>query len=112
MTEATADLIPLVSRLAEISQAKAELDAEEKTLKTQLRSQFDVGTQLTVNGSPVIAIQANRRFSADLAKTHIPETLLPLCTVTTIDSKRAKEALPPAIYKACMQDYEPRVVLL
>ena len=112
MTEATAELLPLISRLAEIADAKTQLEAEEKTIKTQLRDSLDVGTKVTVNGSPVLAIQSYRRFDATLATRTLTPELLALCTVPTVDSKRAKELLPPAVYTACCKDYDPRVVLL
>lgn len=112
MTEATPDLVPLISRLAEVAQQRAELEVEEKTLREQLRPHLTVGERITIRGNPVLTLRPFRRFDPDLAKSAIPEQLLPLCTVTTVDSKRAKDVLPPAIYRACQAEYEPRVVLL
>lgn len=113
MTEITDDdTRSIVSRLAQIAAEKADLDAEEKQLKQTLRGTYEVGTKLTFNGTPVLAIQPYRRFSTEIAAQNLTPELLALCTVPVVDPKRAKDVLPPAVYSTCCKEYEPRVVLL
>lgn len=112
VTEAPAELLPLISRLAEIAETKATLEAEEKNIKDQLRDTLEVGSKVTVNGSPVLAIRSYRRFSADLAKENLSPELIALCTVPSIDGKQAQKVLPPALYDTCLKHYQPQVVLL
>lgn len=109
LTEATRSI---VSRLAAIAEAKGTLDAEEKTLKAELRSSLDLG-QWTYAGTPVVTLSPNRRFSADKAATVLPPELLALCRIEKIDPATAKKVLPPALYESC-QDIagEPVIRLL
>lgn len=110
MTELDDTLEQTVTRLIEIQQTRAELEAEEKHLKNTIRTRLNVGDKGTVNGQPVITVTPNRRFNADLAADTLPGPLLSLCTVTKIDSTLAKKNLPPVLYESCMAEVGDPVV--
>ena len=99
-TELTEGTRGLVSRLAAINEQKAALEAEERLIKAELRANLDVG-QWTWNGTPVLSLAPNRRFSAEKAAQVLPPELLALCRSDKVDSTQAKKVLPPALYAQC-----------
>ena len=102
VTELDQTLKTAVTRLLEIRDLKTALDSEETFLKAQIREAIPAGTTGTVNGTPVISVSLNRRFSPDLAAKTLPAELLSLVTVPTVHGPTAKKTLPPALYEACM----------
>ena len=53
-----------------------------------------------------------RKFSADLAKQILPSDVVERLQVTTIDAKKAKEILAPALYDAACTQNKASVVAL
>lgn len=112
MPELTDDLKQTVTRLLEIQQTRTELDAEEKHLKTIVRTSLTIGEKGTVNGQPIVTLTPNRRFSTDLAQQILPPDLVTLCTVSKFDPATAKKTLPPAFYEQCMAEIGDPIVRL
>lgn len=94
-------LAPIATRLAHILEAKTELDAEEKTLKAQIRDLVP-GPDTYTAGNYTLTISHNRRFDPKKAEQILPTELLDLCRVSKIDPTAAKNVLPPALYSECM----------
>jgi len=92
----------LVTRLAHIQSRKAELEAQETELKAKLTEHLTYGSY-TIGGKPALTISVGRRFDPTLAAQVLPAELIALCQVTIIDTKRAKEILPPAVFAQCQK---------
>lgn len=91
-----------VARLAYIQARKTELETEEAQIKSKLAENHNDGTY-TINGKPVLSVATGHRFDPGLAAQVLPPELVALCQVTIIDSKRAKDLLPPALYTQCQK---------
>mgnify|MGYP003414517049 FL=1 len=102
MTDLTDTLAPIATRLAQILEDKAALEAEERALKAQIRDLVP-GPDTYAAGGYTLAISTNRRFDPDLAARVIPTELLELCKIAKVDSAAAKAVLPPALYTQCMK---------
>jgi hypothetical protein len=92
----------LVARLAHIQARRDELAEEENQIKAKLRENLTEGIYM-INGRAVLGISTGRRFDPDLAASILPPELISLCQVTVIDSRRAKEILPPLVYAKCQK---------
>lgn len=101
MTEDT--LRPLAAQLASCQAAKAELEAEERQLKQQIRELVE-GPDAYKAGDLTVTVSLNRRFDPQLAERNVPTELLDLCKISKVDPAAAKEVLPPALYQACMAE--------
>jgi hypothetical protein len=99
-----------VQILADIQQRIAELTDHAEALKDQLRAELGRCTHQV--GDRTLSITPTRRFDPHLAKAVIPNNLLPLCTATIVDGKRAKATLPPALYAACQVESDKLTVRL
>lgn len=109
MTLTPDQLDKTVARYLELDARRNEIVAEQDQIKIALRTQLEPGRHDTPSGQKV-TISPNRRFNADLAQSVIPAELLPLVMTETIDSKKAKAVLPPALYNQCSAEVgEPRV---
>lgn len=99
-----------VKEYLELDERRKDIEARQAVLKTRIRGlglgHHDAPCGVTVNISP------NRRFDPAQAAQVLPPEMLSLCRVEVVDSKKAKAALPPAAYEACMRIVgEPRVSL-
>lgn len=94
----------IAARLLHLHAVRAQIDTECNDLKAKLRATVTVGQRGTIDGRPVLAVVPNRRFDPNLARTVLPPELAEMCTVTVLDSKKAKAVLPPALYAACMRE--------
>lgn len=104
------DLAAMAARLIYLTGQRAEIDAEINDIKAKLRSTVPVGARATIEGRPVLAVSANRRFDVETAMAKLPPDLIALCMKTSFDPKMARVVLPPAIYDSCMRDAGEPVV--
>ena len=103
----------LVDRLAEIAERKLELNSLELNLKAELRQRLRTGVKYADDrGRPRVQLRPNRRFSPDLAVGVLDPVTYAQCLVPTLDPKRVKELVPPAVYEKCQVESDPAVVLL
>lgn len=97
--------------MAHNAKAKAEKELKELMSEWQRRHGEDVGTTMEAGGVRV-QLNANRRFYANLAAellpSRIPAEVYESITKTVIDSKEAREVLPPKLYRECMKDFAPK----
>jgi|SRR5690625_1107965 len=97
--------------LAHNAKAKAEKDLKELMVEWQRRHGEDVGTTMEAGGVRV-QLNANRRFDAALAAellpSRVPAEVYDAITKTVVDTKEAKEVLPPKLYRECMKDFAPK----
>lgn len=105
------DTAALIARLHFIAAESAALDAEAKAIKATLRRALGTGDHM-LNGQKALSIRPQRRFSAEQAQKVLTPELLALCTVTVIDSKRARDNLPRTVYEACQVESGEPVVRL
>ena len=94
------DIDDLISRYADLTAAKAELDDQLAAIRTQL-AEYGAGTHAGQTGK--VTITYPRRFQAKLAAQALADTpeLIEACSSTTISASKAKAALPPALYQRC-----------
>lgn len=111
MSELTRQYAETVAQLAAITEQIKELTEEADKLKGFLRGDLEPGAY-TVDGRPALSITPTRRFDPTLAVTVVPNELLRLITVETIDGKRAKQILPPALYERCQKESPTATVKL
>lgn len=107
-------LLAAATRLRDIAAAKADLEAEEKQLKEQLRAAVEPGTTcVDPAGTPLLTVRPGAaRFSATRAAEVLPADLLASISVTAPDGKRAKDLLAPALYAGCCIQSQAAVVPL
>lgn len=99
-----------VKRYLALDAQKADIETEQAIIKERLR-ELGVGAHMAPCGIAV-SVSVNRRFNPDKAAEVVPPTLLEQIQTLVIDSKKAKQVLPPAAYEACMvQVGEPRVAI-
>lgn len=96
-------LAPLASELANILEAKADLEARERDIKARIRAAVP-GPDTYQAGDVALSISVNRRFDPQVAERVLPTDLLDLCRISKVDAAAAKEVLPPAAYAACMSE--------
>jgi len=111
MTNPTQDQFDAdVRRYVELEAAKADIQVELETIKERLRQRGE-GKHTAPCGVRV-TVSPNRRFNPQLAADIVPAELIPAIQTTSIDSKKAKAVLPPAMYEQAMAEVgEPRVVV-
>lgn len=95
------DLAALAVRFSYLNGQRAEIDAELVEIKAKLRSAISIGQRALVNGVPVVAVSANRRFDPEMAQAKLSPDLVALCMSRKFDSAQAKAVLPPALYDSC-----------
>lgn len=107
------DTLRMVDRLAELSNARAAIEEQEEALKAELRLRLKPG-QVGVDqtGAERIKLVRNARFSPEIAETVVPVAILELARVTTVDGKKLKELVSPALYAQCQAIGAPKVVLV
>lgn len=107
-------LTPLAADLATIQDHIDKLRLEEARIKEQIRSLVKNAPDTYQAGALVVVVQANRRFSAELAAKAIPADILPLVSKPTIDAAKVKalnEVTPRDWFNDCFQDYQAIVKL-
>jgi hypothetical protein len=69
------------------------------------------GATATVDGRPAWVVRTQRRFNEAQARAVLPPQLLDAITVTTqkVDASKAKETLPPTLYRQCTVEGSPHV---
>lgn len=101
----------VVSRLVDLNAKIAELTAEAEGLKAELRGLHPGDYNL--NGRPALRVAATRRFDATKGLELVPEPLREQCYSTTVDAKKVKEYLAPALVDTCMVEVgKPQVRVL
>jgi hypothetical protein len=100
----------IVYRLVDNAARQAELETEAAALKAELRQRLPIGTHSDDDG-PLLHVQPNRRFSASRALTVLPPSVVAACYVPQLSSALVKEKVTPDIYRMCMDEYEPKIVL-
>lgn len=110
--ELDADTAGVVAQIHRLNAQAEEIDGEVRALKAVLRERLAVGQAGVVNGQKVVTLTPNRRFDPKLAAQVVPSDILALISSTSIDSKLAKDTLPPALYSACMREAGEPVVRL
>lgn len=97
-----------VKRYLELDELIKDLMGEQSAIKARIR-----GLGTGVHHAPCgvdVSVTPQRRFNPDHAREVIPAAFLPLVEVTVVDGKKAKAALPPAIYEQCqVETGDPRV---
>lgn len=89
-----------VKRYLELDALKADIETEQGIIKERLR---DLGNGAHVAPCGVsVSVSPNRRFNADKAADVVPPVLLEQIQSLSIDTKKAKALLPPAVYDLCM----------
>jgi hypothetical protein len=113
VTEYTpADLEADVRELVALEAQRAEIVAEADEIKARIRSHLEVGAQVEVDGRQVLSIQPNRRLDVDAAVALLPAEVLPLVQTLTVDPKKVRQYLAPALVERCMVEAgQPKVVL-
>lgn len=91
-----ATLAKLTATLEQI----AQLTVDAETYKAQLRTKLAPGAY-TIGGRPALSITQTRKFNADRAAEMLPPDMLAAVSRPMVDTKLAKEMLPPALYQLC-----------
>lgn len=89
-----------VAKLRAVLEQIRQLEADAETYKAQLRDALRSGAY-TINGQPALSITPNRRFNAEHAEQVLPPQWLDAVRRSAVDSKLAKELLPPALFATC-----------
>lgn len=108
------EYLAAASELRQIAETKKQLTAREDQLKEILEKVLTVGEKgVASDGTPLVAIRAGaKRFSAEKAAANLPPEVLASIQVITVDSKKAKAVLAPALYDLCVDYTKPSVVAL
>lgn len=108
------EYLAAASELRQIAETKKQLTAREDQLKEIIAKVLTVGERgVAPDGTPLVAIRAgSRRFSAERAADNLPPEVLASIQVITVDSKKAKAVLAPALYDLCVDYTKPSVVAL
>jgi len=93
------------AKLCHIRARKRELEAEERDLCAQLRSELGRG-EFQPSEGPALTIYPTKRFDSDLAARILPADLLAEVGRTVIDAKLlqdklAEKGLPAELYSMC-----------
>lgn len=111
-TDKSTALEVLARRRLELTARREDLDATIAEVDAALMTLLEPGQSATIDGAPVWTLRhGNRRFNADKAREVLPETLIDAITVTEtrLDSKVAKDVLPPALYVMACTEGKPFV---
>lgn len=110
-TELDVDTARLVSHLVDLNAKIADLNAQAEAVKAELRNLAP--GDYSIHGQPTLRIIPNRRFDAAKALEYVADPLREQCYVQTIDAKKVREFLPPAVADLCMvESGKPRVSTL
>ena len=96
------------AKLRDVRARKRELEAEEKDLCAQLRTELGRG-EFAAGDGPGLTIYPTKRFDADLAARILPADLLAEVTRTVVDAKLlkvklAEKGLPEQLYEMCQSE--------
>lgn len=96
-----ADTLRLASRLIELNESIARLNAEAEGIKSMLRA-LPPGDYANDQGTPIVRIMPNRRFDAEKGLSLLPEELREGCYKRVADPTLVREYLAPKLAEACM----------
>ena len=89
----------------------ADRKEEAKRIIEKLLSAGERG--VTADGTALVAVRNGAaRFKPELAQKNLPANIVASLEVITIDAKRAKAILAPALYERCVEYNKPSVVAL
>lgn len=113
MTLNADELDQLTKEYLEVDAKRQEYAERCEGIKAKLRTELAIGRYDTASGVKV-AIVPQRRFNEEQARTVLTDhglgELLPLCMKEVVDSAKAKQVLPGAVYDLCMREVgDPRV---
>ena len=106
------DVDTIARQLAALEATAAEVAAAIAEKKAHLLAALTVGDVVNLDGEPAYKIQPGaRRFNLSKANQVCPAEMLQAATVTTttVDSKRLKQLLPPAVWDAVCVQGDPYV---
>lgn len=98
----------IADRLDAATEARKNLEEEEKFLRQRLAILCPIGT--TQAGDRRVSVRVNKRFDHDTAMTVLTPMEVELCTVATISAAKAREVLAPERYAACQSEAGDPVV--
>lgn len=108
------DITAIADELARLAARRKELDERINELKAKVADLgVEVGTTVNTSaGDPAFTVRVTgRRFDPVVAAQVLPQPLIDMVTVPTIDAKVAKAKLPPEMYSQCMTPGKESVVL-
>ena len=91
------------ARLRAVQQQISNLQAEEETLKGQLREHLGRG-EFLVGGRKALTISGQRRWSEAAALAVLTPEEIERCTVRVLDRKLVEQTVAPDRYRACLQE--------
>lgn len=90
-----------------LRQQAKEFEAQADALATEFFRKRELGDY--VEGDFKVSVQRNARFDAGLAKQVLSEEQFAEILVTRPDSNKAKEVLPPVLYRQTQKEGAPKV---
>lgn len=110
------ELRSLAEELSRINEQKKEIDERIAQIKARLLADPNLTTGTKIadkEGKPIAAIRiGGTRFDPVQAAQVLPDALLDMVSVKQPDGKVAKAKLPPEMYKQCLKQGRPTVVVL
>ena len=109
------ELGALLTQLATVQAAKADLTTREEDLKARVRAALpDPNTYVVASavGTVRVEVQRNRRFNPDAALPMLSDTDLAACTVSALDPKLVKARLTPMQLEDCMKTVGDHKIVL
>lgn len=103
----SARLAELGKRDEQLKQQAEDIEAEREQLKAEAAELLENKLGLHTHNGGAVRLSPNRRWDDDTAREvlgKISPDILKAITITKLDSRKAKEMLPPATYKQCMKD--------
>jgi hypothetical protein len=91
------------ARLRAVQQQITNLQAEEDTLKGQLREHLGRG-EFLVGGRKALTISPTRRFDQTRALAVLTADEVERCTVPVLDRKLVEQTVAPDRYRACQAE--------
>ncbi len=110
-TELDPQVAATVAKLRATNEQIAQLTADAEQYKAQLRDALPAGAY-TVGGQAAISVTPTRRFNPEHAAAVLPPHMLEAIQRRMVDTKLAKETLPPALYDACSTEVGKATVKL
>lgn len=102
----------LVRMVAELKQARhtaAQAKQRADDLAAQLRARLAENGTYDI-GDFAVTVEPQVKFSEDIARTVLTAEQIAQCAVTRIDAAKAKDVLPPAVYRQCQAEHGVRKI--
>jgi len=108
------EFLAAAKELREITAQEKLLAERKEAVKALLAKVLAVGERgISPDGDILVTVRAGAaRFNPQKAAEQLPTEVLPSVMVTTVDAKRAKAVLAPALYELCLDYNKPSVVAL